>query len=156
MPVIGVAKSDWNLDQLKARAKDSLEKHGGLDPAAFAKLCSLLGYIDGDYGDPTTFAKLRKALGGAKRPLYYLAIPPSLFATVAEGLAKAGCVKDARVVVEKPFGRDLASAQELNRTLHRFFPEAGHLPHRPLPRQGAGPEPHLLPLRQPADRSRLE
>lgn len=123
IPVIGVAKSQWNLDQLKARAKDSLEKHGSFDPAAFQKLCSRLVYIDGDYGDPATFTKLRKALGEAKRPLYSLAIPPSLFAAVAEGLAKADCAKDARVVVEKPFGRDLASAQELNRTLHRFFPE---------------------------------
>ena len=91
--------------------------------AAFAKLCSHLDYIDGDYGDPETFVKLRKALGAAERPLYYLAIPPSLFATVAEGLAKSGGVTGARVVVEKPFGRDLASAQELNRTLHRHFPE---------------------------------
>ena len=94
-----------------------------MDPAAFAKLCSLLRYIDGDYRDPATFAQLRQALGSAERPLHYLAIPPSMFATVAEGLAQAGCAKDARVVVEKPFGRDLASAQELNRTLHRFFPE---------------------------------
>jgi glucose-6-phosphate 1-dehydrogenase len=123
VPVIGVAKSGWNLDQLKARAKDSLAEHGGLDPAAYAKLCSLLGYIDGDYGDPATFSRLREALGGAQRPLHYLAIPPSLFATVAEGLAGADCVRNARVVVEKPFGRDLASARELNRTLHRFFPE---------------------------------
>ena len=123
MPVIGVAKSNWNLDQLKARAKDSLEKHGNFDPAAYAKLCSQLSYIDGDYNDPGTFAKLRKVLAAAKRPLYYLAIPPSMFATVAEGLAKADCVKNARVVVEKPFGRDLASAQALNRTLHRFFLE---------------------------------
>src|SRR6187399_2110928 len=83
MPVVGVAKSDWNLDQLKARAKDSLEKHGHFDPAAYAKLCSLLGYIDGDYRDAATFTKLRGALADAKRPLYYLAIPPSLFATVA-------------------------------------------------------------------------
>src|SRR6185503_18090824 len=123
MPVVGVAKSNWTLDQLKARAKDSLEKHGDFDPAAYAKLCSLLSYIDGDYRDPTTFANLRKVLATAKRPLYYLAIPPSMFATVAEGLAKADCVTNARVVVEKPFGRDLASAQELNRTLHRFFAE---------------------------------
>lgn len=123
MPIIGVAKSGWNLDQLKARAKDSLEKHGCLDPAAYAKLCALLGYIDGDYGDPTTYTKLHKALGSAKRPLYYLAIPPNLFATVAEGLANSDSVKDARVVVEKPFGRNLASAQALNRTLGRFFPE---------------------------------
>jgi glucose-6-phosphate 1-dehydrogenase len=124
MPVIGVARSEWTLDQFKARAKDSLEKHGGLDPAAFAKLSSLLQYVQGEYGHPTTCEKLRQVLGGAKRPLFYLAIPPSLFATVAEGLAKSGCVKDARVVVEKPFGRDLASAQQLNRTLHRFFPES--------------------------------
>jgi glucose-6-phosphate 1-dehydrogenase len=123
MPVVGVAKSDWNLAQLKARAKDSLEKHGDFDPDAFAKLCALLGYIDGDYRDAETFAKLRRALVDAKRPLYYLAIPPSMFVTVAEGLAKSGGANDARVVVEKPFGRDLASAQELNRTLHRFFPE---------------------------------
>src|SRR3984957_14311200 len=87
MPVIGVAKSGWNLEQLKARAKDSLEKHGGLDPSAYAKLCSLLGYIDGDYADPATYTQLRKILGNTQRPLYYLAIPPSLFATVAEGLA---------------------------------------------------------------------
>jgi len=123
VPIIGVASSGWSLDQFKARAKDSLEKHSRLDPAAYAQLCALLGYIDGDYRDPTTFAKLRQALGAAQRPLHYLAIPPSLFSTVAEGLSKAGCVKDARVVVEKPFGRDLASAQSLNRTLHRFFPE---------------------------------
>ncbi|HEX5446993.1 MAG TPA: glucose-6-phosphate dehydrogenase, partial [Pirellulales bacterium] len=123
LPIVGVAKSNWNLDQLKARAKESIEKHGGFDQAAYEKLCSRLAYIDGDYADAATFKKIRQALGGAERPLYYLAIPPSLFATVAEGLAKADCVKNARVIVEKPFGRDLASAQELNRTLHRFFPE---------------------------------
>lgn len=123
MPIIGVAKSNWDLEGLKARAKDSLEKHGGVDQAAFAKLCSRLHYIDGDYADPTTYTNLRQALGDAKAPIYYLAIPPSLFATVADRLAQSGCVKGARVVVEKPFGRDLASACELNRTLHRFFPE---------------------------------
>jgi glucose-6-phosphate 1-dehydrogenase len=123
MPVVGVARSKWSLDEFKARAKKSLEKHGGLDPAAYAKLCSLLSYVEGEYGHPTTSAKLRQVLGPAKRPLFYLAIPPSLFATVVEGLARSDCVRDARVVVEKPFGRDLASAQELNRTLHRFFPE---------------------------------
>ena len=99
-----------------------------------AKLTSLLGYIDGDYRDPATFQRLRQVLGSAKRPLHYLAIPPSMFGTVAEGLAKAGCAKDARVVVEKPFGRDLVSARELNGTLHCFFPEEAHLSHRPLPR----------------------
>jgi glucose-6-phosphate 1-dehydrogenase len=124
MPIVGVAKSGWNLDQLKARAKDSLEKHGGVDQLAFEKLSKLLQYVDGDYGDPATFTQLRKLLGNAKRPLHYLAIPPSLFATVAGGLAKAGCAQDARVVVEKPFGRDLASARELNATLSEFFPES--------------------------------
>jgi len=123
VPVVGVARSQWSLDQFKSRAKESLKKHGGLDPAAYAKLCSLLRYIDGEYVDAMTFAKLRQVLGESKRPLFYLAIPPSLFATVAEGLASSGCVKDARVVVEKPFGRDLASARQLNHTLHRHFPE---------------------------------
>lgn len=123
VPVIGVAKSDWDLERLRARARESVEKHGGLDPAAFPKLNALLRYVDGDYRDPATYAQLRALLAQAKRPLHYLAIPPSMFATVAEGLARADCAKDARVVVEKPFGRDLASARELNRTLHRFFPE---------------------------------
>ena len=123
MPVIGVGRSNWTADQLKARARDSLEQHGGLDPAAFAKLSSLLNYVDGDYGDPATFAKLRTALAACQRPLYYLIIPPSAFATVVNGLAKSGSVQGARLVVEKPFGRDLASAQELNRTLHAHFPE---------------------------------
>jgi glucose-6-phosphate 1-dehydrogenase len=124
MPIVGVAKAGWDLEQLKARARDSVEKHGGLDADAFAKLCSRLGYIDGDYRDATTFTRLREALGIAARPVHYLAIPPSLFATVSDGLAHSGCAKSARVVVEKPFGRDLASAQQLNRTLHQFFPES--------------------------------
>jgi glucose-6-phosphate 1-dehydrogenase len=123
LPIIGVAKAGWNLDQLKARAKDSLEKHGRLDPDAFGKLTGLLHYVDGDYDDPNTFAQLRKLLGAAKQPLNYLAIPPNLFGAVAQGLAMSGCAENARVVVEKPFGRDLASAQELNRILHQRFPE---------------------------------
>jgi glucose-6-phosphate 1-dehydrogenase len=123
MPVVGVAKAGWDLGQLKARAQDSLEQHGGLERAAFTKLCSLLRYIDGDYHDRTTFTRLREVLGDAKRPLHYLAIPPSLFAIVVGGLANSGCAHNARVVVEKPFGRDLASAQELNRTLHTYLPE---------------------------------
>ena len=124
LPIIGVAKSNWNLDQLRARARDSLDKHGGLDPAAFAKLSARLQYIDSDYGNDATYERLRQALGGATRPLHYLAIPPGMFAVVIEGLAKSGCAKDARVIVEKPFGRDLASAQALNRTLHQSFPES--------------------------------
>jgi glucose-6-phosphate 1-dehydrogenase len=123
MPVIGVAKSGWTLEQLRARARDSLATHGGVDEAAFAKLSERLLYIDGDYNDAATYQQLRQALGPATHPLHYLAIPPSMFATVVDGLAKAGCAKDARVVVEKPFGRDLASAQELNEFLYRVFPE---------------------------------
>ncbi len=123
-PVIGVAKAGWDLDQLRARAHDSLAAHGGVDEAAFATLSSLLRYVDGDYQDPATFEELRAQLGDAKRPLHYLAIPPSLFGTVAAHLATSGCAENARVVVEKPFGHDLASAQELNQTLHQYFPEA--------------------------------
>ncbi len=123
VPIIGVAKAGWNLDQLKARAKDSLEKHGGADPNALRKLTDLLRYVDGDYQDSATFDRLRKELGDAKRPLHYLAVPPSMFATVVEGLAKSGCATNARVVVEKPFGHDLASARELNKLLHQHFPE---------------------------------
>jgi glucose-6-phosphate 1-dehydrogenase len=123
VPVIGVAKAGWNLEQLRARARDSLEKHGGLDRAAFDKLSGLLRYVDGDYQDPATFRALRKELGAAQRPAHYLAIPPLLFETVVEQLAKAGCATNARVIIEKPFGHDLASAQELNRILIASFPE---------------------------------
>jgi glucose-6-phosphate 1-dehydrogenase len=123
IPIIGVAKAGWTLDQLKARAKDSLEKHGGIDQDAFEKLMGLLRYVDGDYNDPATFAQLGKELGNAQRPLHYLAIPPNLFGTVAENLAKLCCSGNARIVVEKPFGRDLASAKELSSVLHQFFPE---------------------------------
>ena len=122
-PVIGVAKADWNLDHLKARARDSVEKHGGLDSSAFDKLCGLLRYVDGDYNDPATFQSIRKELGSALRPAHYLAIPPILFGLVVEQLAKSDCNKGARVIVEKPFGRDLASAQELNRILLSAFDE---------------------------------
>jgi glucose-6-phosphate 1-dehydrogenase len=124
VPVIGVAKAGWNLEQLRARAHDSLEKHGGVDAAAFDKLSGLLRYVDGDYADPTTFQALRGELKGAQHPAHYLAIPPLLFETVVKQLANAGCAQGARVIVEKPFGRDLASAQELNRILHSAFPES--------------------------------
>lgn len=123
IPIIGVAKSGWSLEQLRDRAKDSLEHHGGLDQNAFKKLTELLRYVDGDYADPATFARVRKELGAAKAALHYLAIPPSLFGPVVEELAKSGCGNYARVVVEKPFGHDLASAQSLNRILHQYFPE---------------------------------
>jgi glucose-6-phosphate 1-dehydrogenase len=123
VPVIGVAKAGWNLDQLKARARESLEKFGGLDPAAFDKLCGLLRYVDGDYKDPATFQAIRRELGSARRPAHYLAIPPALFGLVVDQLAKSGCTEGARVIVEKPFGRDLSSAQDLNRILLGDFDE---------------------------------
>jgi glucose-6-phosphate 1-dehydrogenase len=123
VPVIGVAKAGWNLEQFRARAKDSLEKHGGLDPAAFGKLQSLLRYVDGDYQDPSTFQALRRELGSASRPAHYLAIPPVMFELVVEQLAKSGCARSARVIVEKPFGHDVASARELNRVLLGAFDE---------------------------------
>src|SRR6516225_9550546 len=125
VPVIGVAKAGWTLDQFKARARDSVEKHGGLDPAAFAKLSTLLRYVDGDYQDPATFAAMRKELGSARHPVHYLAIPPVLFGVVVEQLGKSGCASGARVIVEKPFGRDLESARALNRILLGNFDESG-------------------------------
>ena len=125
IPVVGVAKAGWNLDQFKARAKDSLEKHGGLDPAAFEKLSSLLKYVDGDYNDAATFQALRKAIGAAQRPAHYLAIPPSLFGTVVEQLSKCGLAEEgARVIIEKPFGHDLDSARQLNAILLKAFDES--------------------------------
>jgi glucose-6-phosphate 1-dehydrogenase len=124
VPVIGVAREQWNLDQLRARALDGIQKHGrGVDRAAFEKLSSLLRYIGGDYREAATFDRLRQALGRAERPLHYLAIPPSLFGSVVHELGRSGCAKGARVVVEKPFGRDLESARELNRSLLSVFPE---------------------------------
>ena len=123
VPVVGVARAGWTLEQLKARARDSLEKHGGVDAAAFAQLCTLLRYVDGDYAEATTFAQLRQELGASARPAHYLAIPPVLFGPVVQKLAQSGCATGARVIVEKPFGTDLASAQALNRILFESFPE---------------------------------
>ena len=123
VPVIGVAKSGWTLEQFRARARDSVEHHGGLDSRAFDVLSGLLRYVDGDYKDPATFQGIRQNLGPAQRPAYYLAIPPTMFGLVVEQLSKSGCTPGARVIVEKPFGRDLASAQALNRTLFGCFNE---------------------------------
>ena len=124
VPVIGVAKAGWNVDQLRARARDSLEKHGGgVDSAAFDRLSGLLRYVDGDYKDAATFQAIRKKLDSAQRPAHYLAIPPALFGLVVEQLARAGCTNSARVIVEKPFGHDLLSAQQLNRILLGTFDE---------------------------------
>ncbi len=124
IPIIGVAKAGWTLDDLKARARDSLEHHGNFDQAAFDNLCNLLRYVDGDYRDAATFDQLRQALGEAQHPLHYFAIPPSMFETVASQLARIGATASARVVVEKPFGRDLGSAQELNQSLRKVFAES--------------------------------
>lgn len=124
VPVIGVAKAGWNLEQFRARAKDSLEKHGGLDVGAWKTLSSLLLYVDGDYGDAETFQAIRRALGQAKHPAHYLAIPPSYFEIVVEQLERSGCAEGARIIVEKPFGHNLASAQELNFILLSGFPES--------------------------------
>jgi glucose-6-phosphate 1-dehydrogenase len=124
IPVIGVARSGWSLERLRDRAADSLREHGSYDEASFTKLCSLLRYVDGDYRDPQTFVRLCEVLGSAERPLHYLAIPPSLFPPVVSELGKLPRAGGSRIVVEKPFGRDLASAAALNRTLHGAFPES--------------------------------
>ena len=124
VPVIGVAKSGWTIEQLRDRARDGITKYGGgVDEAAFKKLCDLMSYIDGDYNDDNTYAQLKKALGNAQAPTHYLAIPPTLFPTVVTGLGKSSCAQNARVVIEKPFGRDLVSARKLNEVLHQAFPE---------------------------------
>jgi len=124
VPVIGVAKSGWDIDRLKKRVRASLEEHDGVDEDAFARLCELLRYVDGDYRDAATFEALRRELGSAERPIHYLAIPPSMFPVVIEHLGRTDCARNARVIVEKPFGRDLASAQSLNRTLHSVLDES--------------------------------
>jgi glucose-6-phosphate 1-dehydrogenase len=122
-PVIGVAKAGWNLDQFKARAQDSVEKHGGVDPVGFPILLSKLRYVDGDYKDPQTFINVRKELGASKHPIHYLAIPPFLFGEVLNQLKVSGSAEGARVVIEKPFGNDLASAIALNKVVHAVLDE---------------------------------
>ncbi len=123
VPIVGVARAGWGLERLRARARESLENAGGVDDAAFAKLCSLMRYVDGDYADVKTFEAVRRELGGSEHPAHYLAIPPSLFPTVVNHLAASGCSQGARVILEKPFGRDVPSARALNETLHRVFEE---------------------------------
>jgi glucose-6-phosphate 1-dehydrogenase len=123
IPIIGMARAGWNLDRLRDRARASLENAGEFTAEGFAQLSAQLRYVDGDYEDPQTYQTLRKELGLAARPIHYLAIPPSMFASVVTGLAKSGCADNARVIVEKPFGRDLATAQALDQTLHEVFPE---------------------------------
>ena len=124
VPIIGVARSNWTTEQLRERARDSVTKYGGgVDPEAFPKLCELLSYMGGDHTDDKTYQALRAKLDNAQLPTHYLAIPPSMFPVVVKGLASSGCAKNARVILEKPFGRDLVSARQLNETLHQAFPE---------------------------------
>jgi len=124
VPVVGVARTEWTTEQLIERARASLTEHGGVDPVAFPKLASMLRYVSGDYSDPNTFTRLGDAMGHADRPLFYLAIPPSAFPDVIGNLGKTRCTRGgSRVVIEKPFGRDLHTARELNATLRRGFPE---------------------------------
>jgi glucose-6-phosphate 1-dehydrogenase len=124
VPVIGVAFPKWSLERLHRRATDSIKRSGGIDnKSAFQHLLSLLKYVSGDYKDPGTFTAIKEVLGKARRPAHYLAIPPSLFETVIEGLGAAKLAEHARVIVEKPFGRDLVSARELNQVAHSVFPE---------------------------------
>ena len=123
VPIIGIAKAGWTLEQLQNRAKASLQEHGSFDDVSFARLLQLLRYVDGDYHDKATFAELRRLMPEAKRPLHYMAIPPGLFGVVAQALAESGLSRNARLVIEKPFGRDRASALALNRTLLAYFPE---------------------------------
>jgi glucose-6-phosphate 1-dehydrogenase len=123
VPVIGVARENWTREQLIARAKDSLEHHGGLDPEAFERLCGLLKYVGGDFNDRATFQALVGQIGSAKAPAFYLAIPPAAFGNVVEHLAQAGCAGNGRVIIEKPFGRDLPSARALNQILLQSFDE---------------------------------
>jgi glucose-6-phosphate 1-dehydrogenase len=123
VPIVGVGRTDMTSEQVIDRARRSVAERGGVSDAEFSKLASLLRYVSGDYGSLDTFKKIRQALGDARRPLFYLAIPPSAFPVIVEYLARAGCTDGGRVVIEKPFGRDLASARSLNATLHRAFAE---------------------------------
>ena len=124
VPVVGVARSSWTIDQFRQRVRDSLEQHGGIDPLAFERLSRLLRYVSVDYTDPAACSAIHNELKGARRPAIYLAVPPHLFAPAIEQLAKSGCAKDARIIIEKPFGRDVASAKNLNRILHEVFDES--------------------------------
>ena len=124
VPVIGVARSDWSMEQLIDRARDSIQTHGAFDEKTFARLAKMLRYVRGDYGAPETYEKMCDALEGTSSPLFYMAIPPSVFPVVTNSLASSGCSLNSRVLVEKPFGRDLRSAIELNDTLRRHYPES--------------------------------
>jgi glucose-6-phosphate 1-dehydrogenase len=124
VPVIGVAREGWSLERLRARAKDSVEQHGGgADPDAFPKLMNLMQYVEGEYNTQSTFESLRKQLGHAEHPIHYMAVPPDLFEVVVKQLHQSGCDKGARLILEKPFGHNFASAKHLNQVVHRYFQE---------------------------------
>ena len=123
VPVVGVARSAWTVEQFRARARESVERAGEVDEALFSRLASHLRYVQGEYEAPGTYVALRTALGHATRPLHYLAVPPTMFEAVIRGLGASGCSRNARIIVEKPFGRDLASARALTATLHATFDE---------------------------------
>src|SRR5262249_53448917 len=125
VPVVTVGREPIDTDRIHARARESIDKHGGgVDAAAFEKLAQRLRYVGGDYAQPATFSSIRAAIGGAEHSTFYRAIPPSAFSFVVGGLARSGCAEGGRVVLEKPFGRDLGSARELNRILHQAFEES--------------------------------
>src|SRR5262245_4195064 len=124
MPVIAIAKSGWTLDQLRARATESIDRHGGSDRRALDTLLRSLNYVDGDYEDENTFQQLAAALGPSGHPVHYLAIPPSVFGLVCQQLARTGSARDGRVIIEKPFGQDLATAKALNQVVHETFDES--------------------------------
>ena len=121
LPIIAVAKSGWTLDQLRPRAEESVERHGVVDRGALDGLMRSLTYVDGDYGDASTFDRLRLALGATSRPAHYLVVPPSVFELVVDQLGRAACARDGRLIVETPFGRGLGTAKALNRTVHEIF-----------------------------------
>ncbi len=156
-PIVGVAFDDWSLEQLVDRARESIVATGEkLDEEVFERLAKRLSYVHGDFTDADTYAQVAKAVGDAKLPVFYLEIPPSLFGTVVGGLAKAGLTENARVVVEKPFGHDLASARALNAELHALHRRVPALPHRPLPREDVRRGHPLPPLREHDPRAGLE
>ena len=147
MPIIGVARSG-NLDTLRERAKLSVDALGSSDPETVHRLVSRLRYVKGEIADADTYRRLRQELDGSDHPLHYLAVPPSLFSDVVRHLGRSGCAQGARVIVEKPFGRDLASARLLNATLREVFPESAVFRIDHYLGKRAGPKPRLLPLRE--------
>ncbi len=156
VPIIGVAKSGWTLEQLRERARDSLAKHGGVDEAAFAKLVARLRYVDGDYNDPETFTQLRQALGQSAAPLHYLAIPPSLFGAVVQNLASRAARTTRGSSSRSRSAATLRSARGAQPDPPRNVRRVADLPDRPLRGQGARAQHPVLPVRQPVPRADLE